>query len=96
MIVSLGKGSLMDTKVVLDKEFRDMLVTVRPRKFSKLQKKTMLFPFYVSTEGADGGKLVDQGYILVDLRTGRLSIEHRMNELPIEDTTTTSEGITNA
>jgi hypothetical protein len=73
----------MDARVVSDKGTDDnTLMVVKPRRFSKSQRKVMLFPFEVV--GEDGKKMSDQGYIVLDVRTGTLTVEHRLEEVPIE------------
>jgi hypothetical protein len=85
MIISISRPSAMDARIVADKGSKDNeLMIVKPRRFSKSQRKVNLFPFEVQAE-TPGGGVLDQGYILLDTRTGKLVIEHRNEEIPIEE-----------
>lgn len=93
MNVTLSRPSVMDAKVVADKGAGpDDLMVVKPRRYSKSQRKVTLFPFLVTLDAeeakaafgpalADG--VADRGYVVLDTKTGKLSIEHRVEEVPI-------------
>jgi hypothetical protein len=55
------------------------LAVVTPRRYSKAQHKVNVFPFEVKR---DSGEIADQGYITLNVRTGKLTIEHRLAEVP--------------
>lgn len=90
MIISIGRPSTMDAKLVADKGADPgILITIKPRRYSKSQRKVTLFPFSIIREEAPGAfdkdnGMLDQGYITLDTRTGKLIIEHRNEEVPVE------------
>lgn len=88
MKVTLGRPSVMDASLLEDLS-KGLLIGVRPRRYSKGQRKVTLFPFNVSNED---GEILDQGYVTVDVKTGRLIVDHRLEEFPIEDVTEEDEG----
>lgn len=91
MNVTISRPSVMDAKVVAEKGTSpDDLMVVKPRRYSKTQRKVTLFPFLVSLEAGEKGAfsnltddVADRGYVVLDTRTGKLSIEHRVEEVPI-------------
>lgn len=91
MNVTISRPSTMDAKIVADKGASpDDLMVVKPRRYSKGQRKITLFPFSVILDTAERGAfpksvdgMVDQGFIVLDVRTGKISIEHRLEEVPV-------------
>ncbi len=82
MIVALNGVSSMDAEMIQMKADDPAISTVRPRRYAKSQRKVHLYPFSVHSD--DGSEIVDQGYITIDARTGQLSIEHQLKEVPFE------------
>ena len=83
MRITLGNPSPMDaTKQmpVLSANEPPALIIVSPRRYSKAQHKVNIFPFEVAQ---DNGDILDQGYITLNVRTGKLTIEHRLAEVPL-------------
>lgn len=91
MNVTISRPSTMDAKIVADKGANpDDLMIIKPRRFSKAQRKVLLFPFSVALELEERGAfdkavdgVVDRGYIALDVRTGTLTIEHRLEEVSV-------------
>ena len=91
MNVTISRPSVMDAKVVADKGTSpDDLMVVKPRRYSKSQRKVTLFPFLVTLETGEKSAfsdlpddVADRGYVVLDTKTGKLSIEHRLQEVPI-------------
>jgi hypothetical protein len=89
MIVNLGRPGAMDAKIVFDSadatdgKVGQGVMSVQPRRYSKTQRKVNLFPFSIMSD-ATAGKVLDQGYITLDVKTGKLIIEHRNEEVPVE------------
>lgn len=86
MHITVSKPSSMDAKVTFDGQLDNAegktsieMITAEPRRYSKTQRKVNMFPFSVK----DGARVLDQGYISVDVRTGKLTVEHRNEEVPI-------------
>ena len=80
MIVKLHEPSVMDAETV---KASDAVMAARPRRYSKSQRRVNMIPFSVT--GSDG-VLMDQGYLTVDVKTGKVTVEHRLNEVSVEDT----------
>jgi hypothetical protein len=79
MILRVDMPSAMEAALV-DSKNPQNVVSVRPRRYSKGQRKVAVLPFSViSEDGKD--RMLDQGYISVDMRTGKISVEHRCDEL---------------
>ena len=79
MRITLGNPSPMDAAMMaMESGEPPALIRVMPRRYSKAQHKVNVFPFEV----AQHGKIVDQGYITLNTRTGKLTIEHRLAEVP--------------
>lgn len=91
MNITISRPSAMDAKVVADKGTApEDLLTVKPRRFSKAQRKVLLFPFQVALDAEERGAfdkapdgVTDRGYIALDVRTGQLTIEHRLSEVSV-------------
>lgn len=81
MFVSIGRPSSMDAKLAEGVAEPTTLIQVQPRRYSKTQRKVSLFPFNIIVDG----EITDQGYINVDVKSGRLRIEHRVEEIPIDE-----------
>jgi hypothetical protein len=96
MIITISRPSNMEAKIMFDAANSDDskvspdVMAVQPRRYSKNQRKINVFPFCVRREGTVGAfdkntnPISDQGYITLDTRTGKLVIEHRNEEVPVE------------
>jgi len=77
MLVKINTPSTMDAEITNNK---DTILTARPRRYSRSQRRVNMIPFSVEVDG----QFLDQGYITVDLKTGKLTVEHRLNEIPLD------------
>lgn len=87
MKIIISAPSAMDAKMITPGitpgiEDKTAVSVVSPRKFSKTQRKVNLHPFQLIS---DTGKVLDFGYLQVDLKTNKLMIEHRNEEFAIEE-----------
>jgi hypothetical protein len=57
------------------------VVTVTPVRFSKSQKTIFVIPFECES---DNGTSLDKGYIAVNTKTGRLTVEHCSDPIPMD------------
>jgi len=57
------------------------LAVVTPIRFSRAQKTIFVVPFECESER---GAILDKGYIAVNTKTGKLSIEHCAEPIPLD------------
>jgi len=81
MIVRVHNPGAMDAEKLPPTQ-ENLLLEARPRRYSRSQRKVSMIPFGVFSVD---GSVSDQGYIVVDIRTGRLSIDHRVEEVAIDE-----------
>ena len=82
MFVVISNPSAMDAKVMpIKSDDRSTLSSVVPRRYSKTQRKINLYPFQVVND--TNNTVMDQGYLVLDVRTGKLVVEHRLEEVPV-------------
>ena len=84
MKVLLYSPSPMEGRVLQtsdDPKLKGVHMGVQPIQFYKSQRSLFATPFAVLSEQ---GRVLDRGYVTVNSRTGKLSIEHRIEEVTPE------------
>ena len=80
MKIHLYKPSSMEGKLLPAKdEFG--IASVMPTRYAKTQRTIFAIPFECTS---DSGVSVDKGFIAVNVRTGKLSVEHCTKMVPMD------------
>lgn len=81
MNVKIHRPSPLETELLPVDD--NIVLSLRPIQYQRSQRSLYVLPITVAS---DTGKLTDRAFLIVNSRTGRLTLEHRMDEVkPLVD-----------